>query len=144
MAYCLVTWLSGNLCQTYVSFKAAKLVNRKMLYKAQFLRRHVSINIADTDGGSPGLMLMGGDSCSKGCEFKSWHNILDGHFLHTYIFVVKFVMCVWKDENKWKRGRVSPFFITGRMSWMYTNELLFTALSLCYGSSDITVVTVPM
>ena len=50
---------------------------------------------------------MGRDSCSKGCEFESRHCILDGHFSH--IFVVKIVMmCVWKDENKLKRGRGWP------------------------------------
>ena len=43
--------------------------------------------------GSPGLVIMGGDSCSKGREFKSRHCILDGHFF-TNLFVVKFVMCV--------------------------------------------------
>ena len=32
-----------------------------------------------------GLVVMGGDSCSKGCEFKSRHAILDGHFLRTYL-----------------------------------------------------------
>ena len=58
-------------------------------------------------GGSPGLVVMGGHSCSKGSEFESLHHILDGHFF-TYLFDVKFVMCVWKDENKWKRGRVWP------------------------------------
>ena len=31
-------------------------------------------------GGSPGLVVMGGDSCSKGREFDSRHSILDGHF----------------------------------------------------------------
>ena len=36
-------------------------------------------------GGSPGQVVMGGDSCSKGREFGSWHHILDGHFLHTYL-----------------------------------------------------------
>ena len=30
-------------------------------------------------GGSPGLVVMGGGSCSKGRGFKSWHRILDGH-----------------------------------------------------------------
>ena len=35
---------------------------------------------------------MGGDSCSKGHEFESWHRILDGHFSH--IFVVRNVMFV--------------------------------------------------
>ena len=29
-------------------------------------------------------MVMGGDSCSKGCGFESQHHILDGHFV-TYI-----------------------------------------------------------
>ena len=55
--------------------------------------------------GSLDLMVMGGDSCSKDREFESRHRILDEHFF-TYLFVVKFL---WKDENKWKRGRVGPF-----------------------------------
>ena len=46
---------------------------------------------------SPGKVVMGGGSCSKGREFKSQHRILDGHFSH--LFVVKIVMCVWKDEK---------------------------------------------
>ena len=37
-------------------------------------------------------LVMGRDSCSKGCEFKFQHHILDGHFSH--LFVVKLVMCV--------------------------------------------------
>ena len=35
-------------------------------------------------GGIPGQVVIGGDSCSKGCEFKSWHRILDEHFC-TYL-----------------------------------------------------------
>ena len=38
-------------------------------------------------GGSPGLVVMGGDSCSKGRGFESQHPMLDGHFSH--LFVVK-------------------------------------------------------
>ena len=30
-------------------------------------------------GGSPGLVLRGDDSCLKGREFKSGHRIQDGH-----------------------------------------------------------------
>ena len=41
-------------------------------------------------GGSPGLVVMGGDLCSKGREFESLHRKLDGHFFK-YLFVVKFV-----------------------------------------------------
>ena len=43
-------------------------------------------------GGSPGLVVMGGDSCSKDCEFESWLHILDGHFPH--LFVVKIIASV--------------------------------------------------
>ena len=41
-------------------------------------------------GGSPGLVVMGRDSCSKGHGFESQQRILDGHFLH--IFAIKIVM----------------------------------------------------
>ena len=56
-------------------------------------------------GQEPGLMVMGGDSCSEGSD--SQHCILDGHFSH--ILVVKIVMSTWKDENKPKRGQVEQF-----------------------------------
>ena len=41
-------------------------------------------------GRSPGLVVMGGDSCTEGRGFESCHHILEGHFSH--IFVVKFVL----------------------------------------------------
>ena len=46
-------------------------------------------------GGSPGLLVMGDDSCSESCGFESWRHILDGNwdiFLHG--FVVKIVLFV--------------------------------------------------
>ena len=52
-------------------------------------------------GGSPGLVVMGGDSCYESRGFESQHCILDGHFSH--LFVVKIVMFVWKDENQMKK-----------------------------------------
>ena len=33
-----------------------------------------------SQGGSPGLVVMGGDSHSEGHGFESLHRILDGHF----------------------------------------------------------------
>ena len=41
---------------------------------------------------SPCLVVMGGDSCSEGCGFKSQHRILDGKISH--LFVVRIVMSV--------------------------------------------------
>ena len=36
-------------------------------------------------GGSRGLVVMGGDSCSEGLGFESQHRILDGRFSHAPI-----------------------------------------------------------
>ena len=54
-------------------------------------------------------MVMGEDSCSKGCEFEFWHRILDGNFSH--LFVVKIVMCVSKTEINQKEAGAGPFFL---------------------------------
>ena len=60
-------------------------------------------------GPSPGLVVMGGDSCSEGCGFESQCHILDGHFSH--LFVEKLYSCLFeKNENKRKRGRGWPIF----------------------------------
>ena len=37
-------------------------------------------------GGIPGLVVMGGDSCSEVRGFKSQHHILDGHFFTLICF----------------------------------------------------------
>ena len=44
-------------------------------------------------GGSPSLVVMGGDSCSKGREFESQPSDI-GRTFFTYLYVVKFVMSV--------------------------------------------------
>ena len=36
-------------------------------------------------GMSPGLVVMGGDSFSKGRKFESQHRTLDGHFSHEFV-----------------------------------------------------------
>ena len=36
-------------------------------------------------GGSPGLVVMGGDSRSEGCGFESQHHILDGYILLLFV-----------------------------------------------------------
>ena len=45
-------------------------------------------------GKSPGLVVMGGDSRSKGHGFESWRCILDGHDIFSHCFVVKIVSFV--------------------------------------------------
>ena len=44
--------------------------------------------------GSPGLVVMGGDSHSKGHGFESRSRILDGHDIFSHLFVVKIVLFV--------------------------------------------------
>ena len=43
-------------------------------------------------------MVMGGDSCTKGCGFESLHHILDGHISHS--FVVKMYQCLFEKDRK--------------------------------------------
>ena len=43
---------------------------------------------------SPGLVVMGGELCSKGCGFESWRHIMDGHNIFSHKFVVRIVMFV--------------------------------------------------
>ena len=59
-------------------------------------------------GGSPGLVVMGGDSCSEGCGFESQHHILNGHFSH--LFVVKIVILFEKTKINEKVAGDGPFF----------------------------------
>ena len=45
--------------------------------------------------------------------------------IFTYVFVVKFEMCVWKDKNKWKRGRGGPIFLKKIFGKNLANEQIF-------------------
>ena len=45
-------------------------------------------------GGSPGLVVTGGESRFKGRGFESRHRILDGHEIFSHCFVVKIVLFV--------------------------------------------------
>ena len=51
-------------------------------------------------------LVMGRDSCSKGCEFKFQHHILDGHF--SQLFVVKIVMLFEKTKINEKEDGDCP------------------------------------
>ena len=44
--------------------------------------------------GSPGLVVTGDDSCSKGRGFVSQHSKLDGHDIFSRLFGVKIVLFV--------------------------------------------------
>ena len=52
----------------------------------------------------PGLVVIGGDSCSGDCQFKSQYCIIDRHFSHWSVVKIVMLVC-WKDENKQKIGR---------------------------------------
>ena len=54
---------------------------------------------------SPGLVVMGGDSWVRiPAPYTGWT------FFHTVRICCKKFVVVWKDENKWKRGRGWPNF----------------------------------
>jgi len=60
-------------------------------------------------GGSPGLVVMGYDSCSKGRGFKSRHCILDIHNIFHIDLLINCIFCSKKTKNKQKEAGVSPF-----------------------------------
>ena len=58
--------------------------------------------------GSPGLVVMGGDSRFKSRGFESWHCILDGHFF-TYFCCKKYDVCFKRPKLNKKRPRLPHF-----------------------------------
>ena len=60
-------------------------------------------------GGSPGLVVMGDDSSSKGCGFESWHHILDGHDIFTLICCKNCIVCLKRPKINEKEAGVGPF-----------------------------------
>ena len=54
---------------------------------------------------SPGLVVTGEDSHSRGRGFKYQHQILDGHFSHYFLYNLH---CLFVKTNKRKRGREWP------------------------------------
>ena len=63
-----------------VTFLQPGLKPNKSIRFCRFLVVNGTNVSVDHLGESPGLMVMGGDSCSDGRGFKSQHRILDGHF----------------------------------------------------------------
>ena len=65
----------------------------------------VKLTIEKTNGydGRPGPVVMGGDSCSKGCEFESRHCILDRHFSHLFV-VTNYNVCLKRQKMKKRPG----------------------------------------
>ena len=53
-------------------------------------------------------MVMGDDSCLRGCGFKSRHRILDGHFSHIFV-VKKCNVCLKRPKINKKVAGVGPF-----------------------------------
>ena len=60
-------------------------------------------------GGSPGLVVMGDDSCSRGRGFESRHHILDGYDIFHIDLLLKLYCLFEKTVNKPKGIGVGPF-----------------------------------
>ena len=58
----------------------------------------------------PGLVVMGDDSCLRGCGFESRRTILDGHDIFPHWSFVKKLYCLFEmTENKQKEAGIRPF-----------------------------------
>ena len=99
--FLVCSWRPKTLGITWVV--VVVLVTKKWDFQiAQTVPWYLGYQKISCRGGSPGLVVLGGDSASKGRGFESLTHKQDGHFSH--LFVVKIVMFVWKDEKKWKEA----------------------------------------
>ena len=68
----------------FASWKERKINKKEVGFCPYLKKRSCFAEKGDEEkqlfGGSPGVVVMGEDWCSRGCEFKSQHRILDGHF----------------------------------------------------------------
>ena len=60
-------------------------------------------------GGSPGLVVMGGDSRYKGRGFESRCCMLDGHDIFTLICCKNCIVCLKRPKINEKEAGVGPF-----------------------------------
>ena len=60
-------------------------------------------------GGSPGLVVMGDDSCLRGHGFESRHRILNGHDIFYIDLLLKMYCLFGKTKINKKEARVVPF-----------------------------------
>ena len=82
-------------------------------------RNHLKINRMAIEGGSLGLVVMGGDSRFEGHGFESQRHILDGYFFT--LFFVKLYWCLFeKTKNKQKnRPGMAHFLKKNVNSYFY-------------------------
>ena len=59
-------------------------------------------------GGCPGLVVMGDNSCLRGCGFESQRCILDGHFF-ALICCKNCIVCLKRPKINEKEAGVDPF-----------------------------------
>ena len=84
-------------------------------------------------------MVMGGESCSNGREFESWHHILDGHF---FTYVICCIICNVFEKTKinskeagvgtflfFKNGNKS-FILNTSFSW-FDARVIFLSCPFC-------------
>ena len=94
-------------------------------------------------GRSPGsgLVVIGGDSCSKGREFES----RTVYWMDTFslLFVLKILMCVWKDENELKRCRIGPFLKTHSKHSFETERIKYVRTDWWFGEKDTNPLHLP-
>ena len=76
--------------------------------------------------GSPGLVVMGGDSRSKGRGFESRRLIPDGLDIFSHWFDVKIVLFVWKRlKINEKEAGDGPFFLKKRNSVLTDKKIWY-------------------
>ena len=123
-----------NTSSIFYSFTTQKSRSRQIFddpswrYRNMFEQRE--------KGGSPGLVVMGGDSWSEGRGFKSQLHILDGHFF-TYICCKNCNdACLERPKINEKEAGVGPFFYKNKQI-SFLHDDLFHAFHITHFTVSI-------
>ena len=113
--------ISLGLFRQYIYWRHWSIV-RLLFHLPYALYSKTKVIRSASSGGSPGLVVMGDDSCSTGRGFEFQHRILNGHFVTLIYCKIVLFEKTEKTKNKRKRGLVWPFLKKKNSFWKALNE----------------------
>ena len=82
------------------------------------------------DFSSPGQVVLGDESCSRDCGFKSRHRIVDGHDIFTFICFWSCMVCLKRSKiNKKRPGLAS-------LKKLISHSMAHSLIRLISGGND--------
>ena len=114
----MASWIGGWILSGETNIQSSGLILLWILLPLTYIKLKTS-----------GLVVLGGDSCSKGCGLESRRRILDGHEIFSHWFVVNIVLFVWKRPKINEKEAGTAHFLK-RLKFLQCN-IHFLNVLLC-------------